>query len=365
MRVIVVLLVSVMSMLLLPSISSLEGKTIDAPSLQSTTIYKANALLPITPQNIDKLKLLKEYRVDDGIRAIEWSQENVLAVSSYNVGTQSHEIWFSTLEDLPVPFVETDAWELKFHPLQPLLASRDGSVISVWNIETTSIVHEMEFPASLGEIYGMDFSPDGTLIAAVDDNNIVRIWATDTGQEVSHLDGVDYGLSSDHFTFASKGLAFHPKAMAIAFCDTQQEVVYLWYFESSEPLVKFEGDEYVYSRAIYEVTFSPEGRWLTYSGHGNTIELWDIQTKLRKTLEGHEINDGGTTGIDFNPDGTLLVAGAWDGTLEFWDVKTSESLFVIDAHSGMVRDTAFNSSGTVLVSASHNGVLRFWGIPAE
>lgn len=361
-------MMTLLGILLLIAVLAFESEVQITASWKPTVTPRSGSLSPITTQNTDQIGLVAAYTVDDGIYAVDWSLEERLAVSSFDLDSHSQSIWFydfSNFESPPVLFTEATAKDLKFHPTQSLLASREGSTISLWNIETGTKLREISPSTSAGEFYGMDFSPDGSLIAAVDEGSNVRVWATETGQEVSHLDGTEHGISNVFFTLAHNGLVFHPDGTAIAFCHTLNETVYVWHFKTEEPLITFEGDEYEFSRAIYEMVFSPNGRWVAYSGRGNTVELRDIQTQARKTLQGHAINDGGTTGLAFNPDGTLLAAGAFDGTLEFWDVESGESLLVIEAHAAMVGDLTFNRTGTLLASSTPDGVLHIWGVLPE
>ena len=71
--------------------------------------------------------------------------------------------------------------------------------------------------------------------------------------------------------------------------------------------------------AVFDLTFSPDGKILV-SGQGfGTIKFWDVATgKNITTLEGHT---GIVFSVEFSPDGQTLASGSQDGTVLLWDLK--------------------------------------------
>ena len=99
----------------------------------------------------------------------------------------------------------------------------------------------------------MAFSPDGRRLATGGEENTVKIWDVQTGQELHTLRGHN-------------------------------------------------GD-------VYTVAFSPddEGRWIASAGEDSTVKVWDSQTgALVRSFRGHT---GLVSSVAFSPDGRRLDLG--------------------------------------------------------
>ena len=120
------------------------------------------------------------------------------------------------------------------------------------------------------EVYGVAFSPDGTLLATGSGlDNTVRLWDVATGDCARTLTG--------------------------------------------------------HANSVLGVAFSPDGTLLaTGSGPDNTVRLWDLATgDCARTLTGHA---NSVLGVAFSPDGTLLATGSGpDNTVRLWDLATGDA----------------------------------------
>jgi WD40 repeat protein len=78
------------------------------------------------------------------------------------------------------------------------------------------------------------------------------------------------------------------------------------------------------SNWIYQVKFSPDGKYLAAVGEGEqAFWLWDIQNDFAATLFNDLDNAHQETVhcIDFTPDGKFLISGSDDETIRVWDLS--------------------------------------------
>lgn len=74
---------------------------------------------------------------------------------------------------------------------------------------------------------------------------------------------------------------------------------------------------------------SPNKRTLAIVYNNGIIELWDIPTRVRRSLTGPS---AGVTSMHFSQDGSLLATGSLDGTVRLWDVTTGILHDTFDGH---------------------------------
>jgi WD40 repeat protein len=161
-----------------------------------------------------------------------------------------------------------------------------------------------------GGVWAVAFSPDGALLALGSDDPTIRLWDTQTGQEVQKLEG--------HSSWV-RAVAFSPDGALLA-SGSQDQTIRLWDTQTGQEVQKLEG----HSSWVRAVAFSPNGALLASGSHDLTIRLWDTQTGREvQKLEGHS---NGVNVVAFSPDGALLASGSDDQTIRLWDTQTGRTL---------------------------------------
>jgi WD40 repeat protein/serine/threonine protein kinase len=140
-------------------------------------------------------------------------------------------------------------------------ASSDG--VKLWDWDVTRLGQEprrtFRARASLGGVMTLAFSPDGRRLVAGGEENTVKIWDVQTGQE--------------------------------------------------QTLKGHSGD-------VWAAAFSPDGRWVASGGEDSTVKVWDGRSgALVHNFRGHT---GLVTGVAFSPDGRRLFSGSRDHTVKVW-----------------------------------------------
>jgi serine/threonine protein kinase len=150
-------------------------------------------------------------------------------------------------------------------------------------------------------------SPDGTLLASGDSDNLVKIWDLAEGNERLTLD-------------AHSGL-------------------------------------------VATLAFNADGSVLASGSHDKTIRLWDPATgEALHTLIGHE---SPLNTLIFSRDGKLLVSGDYDGGIHLWDVATGQLLHSYYGHSELVTRLVFDPAATRVASIGIDGTIHIWDVAAS
>jgi WD40 repeat protein len=174
-------------------------------------------------------------------------------------------------------------------PLDPCfewLRTRLGKLVALYGVESVA------------------FSPDGALLATGGQDDIIRLWDLETGNEVKTLDG---GTSNV---------------------------------------------------AVKRLAFSPDGAWLA-SKTGGEIRLWDMVTGERQPVRTFT-RANSVSNLAFSPDGKTLASGREDDTVTVWDVRTRQRRAVFSGHESVVRNVAFLPDGKTLVSSAER--VKAWDL---
>ena len=157
--------------------------------------------------------------------------------------------------------------------------SGDGDLV-LWNVESGELKRALKGHTLV--VNSAAISSDGSLLASVSEDEMLKVWDTQTG-DLKHNVNLRHEYSSAYnkfFPFAYR------KAKAIA--------------------------------------FSPDGKTVAIGGTEDCMTvLWDVQTTVVKRILPGVLDEDvrpsrPVTSIAFSPDGKLLASGSEDGTLRVW-----------------------------------------------
>jgi WD40 repeat protein len=110
-------------------------------------------------------------------------------------------------------------------------------------------------------------------------------------------------------------------------------------------------------------TFSPDGRWLAYSGRppGYHITLWDLAgQKAHAILPGHRWY---VRALRFAPNARQLASGSMDGEVRLWEIPGGRMAFPpLRGHQSRVSSACFSADGRTLLTAGEDRTLRWWNV---
>ncbi|CCH30166.1 AAA family ATPase [Actinosynnema sp. NPDC047251] len=201
-------------------------------------------------------------------------------------------------------------------------------------------------------------SPKGYTAAVATEDGVVHVLDTRTNQVVP------YGPSTSD-TSGAAGVAVSSDGRTMAVSD--RAGIHLWDLGTRQRL----GDD-IPSFSVYDMAFSPDGKFLATGGDGQVVQFWDAGTGAPA---GEPLTGLGNSlrSVSFSPDGTTvatttfasLISPDQPSELQLWDVGTRRRIGPpLQGHRNTVDDTSFAADGALLVSASSDGTIRLWD-PAQ
>jgi WD40 repeat protein len=232
---------------------------------------------------------------------------------------------FTALTDRPVVF--------QWSPDGSLLAAVDTrGNFYLWNAHTGA-KHRLS-NTDLGQRHGimwLEFSPDSRLLLTAIRHYGLRIWDLREGRMIHE------------FKVKPAAMGFTPSGKQVTCLVADSHVIRFW----SAVTGKDEGSITVsVDEPIYNFEVSPDGTLLAVKGD-NRIFLWSVaEHKLLRTLAANA-----PLWLGFSPDGTKLAC--FNGyALSLWDVGTGRELNPRPGHAAVVDLVAFAPDGKVLASSS-------------
>jgi len=290
-------------------------------------------------------------------------------------------------------------WEVAFTSTGEVLASASADqTIGIWDMSAQpSLIKSLD--GNLGQIYGLDFSPDNSLLAAGGQTGI-EVWDWREGKQVMEMMGdheepvICLDFSPDGETLASGGmdskiilwdvstgkmigepltehqttvndLAFSPSGDILIsvgcsspdteFCERGEMII--WDLSgqqiSSQTLT-------IHAHNIWTLAFSPDGKTIATGSADETIQLWDVASgeEVGDPILGHEV---GVTSLAFSPDGDVLASGGIDAVILLTDLSSRQRIGPpLISHEAPVNSLTFSPDGKTVVSSSHDSNIIVW-----
>ena len=185
-------------------------------------------------------------------------------------------------------------------------------------------------PAGSQEVWAIAFRPDSRELVALGADNKGYVWDAASGRLTASLAGAFAGSSGTAF-------AFSPDGAILATIDDSQDIV-LRDATTGHLIATLP------STGAYTVAFSPDGRTLAVGNGDGDADLWDIKTRqLITTLHDPSGNFSGTATVAFGPDNRTLAVHD-DSSAYLWDIPAQRLIATVADHGGIGRGASAVSS---------------------
>lgn len=229
-------------------------------------------------------------------------------------------------------------------------------------------VQREESPATL---WMCDWSPDGSLVAAVYFDRHVNIYNATTGElehgmTIPEIDTRCDGYVPDDIEYPMRYLAFSPDSMHLA-VSGDDRLVRIFSRNGWNEEKRMSG----HLGAVLCVDWSPNGTWLvTGSGrekvngtgaHENVAKVWNVDTgECIRTLEDQK--GGSIISARFSPSGERLAVNSDDSSICIYDTRNLSLETRLEGHTSGVLDCDWTGDEKRLVSGSRDYTARMWDI---
>jgi WD40 repeat protein len=229
----------------------------------------------------------------------------------------------------------------------PAAFSPDGTRIFAANLGGEPQEWELESGEELrywegGFIQSISYSPDEMILLTGDDNGNATMYDLEAGRWLYTLKASPTAVTAARFS--PDGERF-----AIAGVNTP---IKLWDTDTADELLTLE-----VGQNNWDIAFSPDGEYLAAGTADGQVLIWDAHTGGEPVVQGSG-DFGQIMGIAYTPDGKRLVTGGFSGQVGVWDAENGQRYFTLASLPNAVLDVDISDDGRYLATGSEDGTVR-------
>lgn len=209
-----------------------------------------------------------------------------------------------------------------------LLHATDGKLISV--IEPWQGHKEW--------VNGIRFSPDGNYFASVSDDGLLKVWKTETRENVFTLRGHTTGLNQ---------LAWHPDGKRI-FTSGNDQTVRAW--DITRP-----GELHFKASVVgpWNAPLSPDGKWMAPVNSDKYFALYELSSGRSQRF----LDSLTAYSAVFSADGKFVAAG--NRNIHIYNTESGKKVSTGKGHTAVIYGMDYSGSAGLFVTAAET-TIRLW-----
>ncbi|GAB0108467.1 hypothetical protein JMUB6875_74840 [Nocardia sp. JMUB6875] len=228
----------------------------------------------------------------------------------------------------------------------------------LWDAATGDEVAQL---ANVGAVHGVRFSPNGKLLATLDEGRVLLYDSQSGGDPRAVISTYDFARCS-----------FSPDGVFLATTTRREGEIRIWNMDGEDQF------RTIPTNRAFWLEWDPRGdRFATINMDGD-IALWDIRAAIRSRAFRHrdwrrsahaskEANSarGDARSLTFSPDGRLFATVTGDNTIRIWNPDTGSCLHTI-THDTITTRAAFSPDGRLIATAARDKTIQLWELnPSE
>lgn len=237
-----------------------------------------------------------------------------------------------------------------FSPDGKILAtSSEDDIIRLWHTETGVAFQLFRgWTGKTTRVAALAFSPDGKTLMSVERDKMLRVWDLESKHLIQsfQLPGKELDLA----LFSPNGKYL----ISLVKEEEYDQVLQLWEVKTGKyirPLAK----NYP---SVNAVTFSPDGKILATVLDNRTIGLWELATGQQLPHFKNKV-ESKITKLDFSPNGKILATCSEDRQIRLWEMATGKLLKSFQPPNGTAYTVKFSPDGKFLALASTQGLYIY------
>ncbi|OAA66082.1 WD domain protein [Cordyceps fumosorosea ARSEF 2679] len=252
---------------------------------------------------------------------------------------------FPTEVALELTNLEGEAWQVQFsHDGSRLAACGSSTVVTIWETTRFSVICSLrDHDSGVGNI---SWSPDDTMLVTCSQDRFARLWDARSGALIKALPSFDQPVSgclwaADSRSFVLGGLSrSHGLCTFLVHGDEIQE----WDRE----------------HRVQDLALSPDGRWLVALDDQNTFHVYNAKT--REFIYSHELK-ARPTSVSISEDSKHMLLNKHDGEAQLIEIETRVHKQKFLGHTGgqfLIRSSFGGANEGFVVSGSEDGNILIW-----
>ena len=217
-----------------------------------------------------------------------------------------------------------------------------GATINLQTVPQIKLLGRLDDPLGPSTIFRHAFSPDGSLLAGLDNDQIV-LWDLVKGEKLFNVGRREE--TTQIFFAADKSEFYTVETTGLVSVHQVDDGAVATTFRGSE---QYEG----------QLAYYADDGWLAFGNRNGEVKVWDpLERKALVTIEAH---DTPISQLAFSADGTLLATADDKGALAVWDWQNKQEIARFDNEEAALR-LAFSPDGTLLAAGTLKDI-RLWSL---
>ncbi|HKF37554.1 MAG TPA: serine/threonine-protein kinase, partial [Ktedonobacteraceae bacterium] len=207
------------------------------------------------------------------------------------------------------------------------------------------------------EVYALDWSPDGKLIASGGKDETAQVWDATSGRRILTYFGHSHWFGNG----LVQAVMWSPDGNHIA-SGSWDKTVRVWHAATGNTVSTYRS----YYELVEAVAWSPDGKYIASGNRNGTVHIWDVSSgKNVRTFHGHYSKglNVDVVSVAWSPDSKRVASASWDRTVQVWNaLKQSKrnDYLVFRGHAHEVNALAWSPDGTRIASGGRDNLIKVW-----